>query len=39
MIGFITENERVKIEVNPRVVRQSGLKISAKLLEVARVTQ
>ena len=39
MIGFVTENERVKIEVNPRVLRQAGLKASAKLMEVARVTQ
>lgn len=37
MIGFVAENERVKIEVNPRVIRQAGLKVSAKLLEVARV--
>jgi preprotein translocase subunit Sec61beta len=39
MISFITEKERVKIEINPRVVRQSGLKVSAKLLEIARVVQ
>lgn len=37
MIGFVTENERVKIEVNQRSIRQAGLKVSAKLLEVARV--
>lgn len=39
MIGFVTENERVKIEVNQRNVRQAGLKVSAKLLEVARIIQ
>lgn len=39
MIGFITERGRVKIEVNPLVLRQAGLKVSAKLLEVARITQ
>lgn len=37
MIGFVTENERVKIEVNQQNIRQAGLKVSAKLLEVARV--
>ncbi len=37
MIGFVTENERVKVEVNLRNVNQAGLKVSAKLLEVARV--
>lgn len=37
MIGFVTENERVKVEINQRNVRQAGLKVSAKLLEVARV--
>lgn len=37
MIGFVTENERVKVEVNQRSVRLAGLKVSAKLLEIARV--
>lgn len=37
MIGFVTENERVKIEVNQKSVRLAGLKVSAKLLEIARV--
>ncbi len=37
MVGFVTEEGRVKIEVNPRLVTQSGLRISAKLLEVARI--
>jgi hypothetical protein len=39
MISFFTEKERVKIEVNQRTIRQSGLKVSAKLLEIARVVQ
>lgn len=39
MISFVTENDRVKIEVSQRAVRQAGLKVSAKLLEVARVIQ
>lgn len=39
MISFITERDRVKIEINQRTVRQAGLKVSAKLLEIARVVQ
>ena len=39
MISFTTEKERVKIEINQRTVRQAGLKVSAKLLEIARVVQ
>ena len=39
MVGFITEKDRVKIEINQRAVRQAGLKISAKMLEIARVVQ
>lgn len=37
VIGFITENDRIKLEINSRAARQYGLKISAKLLEVAKV--
>lgn len=37
VISFVTENNRVKIEINQRAARQAGLKISAKLLEVAKV--
>ena len=37
MIGFIIEKGRVKIEINLRVVNKAGLKISAKLLEVAKI--
>lgn len=37
MIGFRTEGGRVRIEVNPAAAAAAGLKVSAKLLEVARV--
>ncbi len=37
MIGFLTEGGRVKIEVNPGTAAAAGLRMSAKLLEVARV--
>ncbi len=37
MIGFLTEGGRVRIEVNPGAAAAAGLKVSAKLLEVARV--
>lgn len=37
MIGFLTEGGRVRIEVNPGTAAAAGLKVSAKLLEVARV--
>lgn len=37
MIGFIMVDGRVKIEVNLRAVNKAGLKISAKLLEIARI--
>lgn len=36
MIGFATEDDRVKIEISQSSVRQAGLKVSAKLLEIAR---
>lgn len=39
VVGFVTEDGRVKIEVNLRAARQSSLNISAKLLEVAKVIQ
>jgi hypothetical protein len=39
MIGFVTEGGRVKLEINLRAIRQTGLKVSAKLLEVARVVE
>jgi hypothetical protein len=37
MIGFFIEEGRVKIEVNLNIIKKAGLKISAKLLEVARI--
>ncbi len=37
MIGFLTEEGRVRIEVNPAAAAAAGLRMSAKLLEVARV--
>lgn len=37
IIGFINENNRIKVEINSRAARQAGLKISAKLLEISRV--
>lgn len=36
MIGFTTEDNRVKIEINQSSIRHAGLKVSAKLLEIAR---
>lgn len=36
VIGFVTEAGRVKIEINQRMASQARVKISAKLLEVAR---
>lgn len=37
MIGFRTEGGRVRIEVNPGAAAAAGLRMSAKLLEVARI--
>ncbi|MFZ2955730.1 MAG: YfiR family protein [Candidatus Ozemobacteraceae bacterium] len=37
MIGLFIENDRVGIEINMDRVRRAGLKISAKLLEIARI--
>jgi len=37
IIGFIIVNERVKIEINLIEAKRAGLKIGAKLLEVAKV--
>jgi hypothetical protein len=36
MINFVLENERVRFEVNHKAAEQAGLKISSKLLNVAR---
>ena len=35
IVGFVTKKSRVKIEINLEAAKQSNLKISAKLLEVA----
>jgi hypothetical protein len=37
MIGFFVKDDKVKIEINLNAVNKAGLKISAKLLEVARI--
>ncbi len=35
MIGFVNRNGKIKLQINLQSVRQAGLKISAKLLEIA----
>ena len=37
MINFIVEDGSVRFEINPRVASASGLRISSKLLELARI--
>ncbi len=37
MIGFITQDGKVKLEINLKVLKQSGLSVSAQLLEVANI--
>ncbi len=37
VIGFINKDGRIKLQINLEAVKQSGLKISAKLLEVAEI--
>lgn len=39
MIAFVLENRRVRFDVNRRAAEQAGLKISSKLLSVARVVE
>lgn len=39
VIGFVAEHNRIRIEINQRAARQAGLKISARLLEVARMVR
>ena len=36
MINFVLENNRVQFEVNRKAAEQAGLKISSKLLSVAK---
>ena len=35
MIGFVLEQEKVRLHINLRALKQSGLEISAKLIEVS----
>jgi len=35
MIGFVLDQEKVKLHINLKALKQSGLEISAKLIEVA----
>jgi YfiR/HmsC-like len=35
MIGFVSRNGKIKLQINLKSVKQTGLKISAKLLEIA----
>lgn len=37
MIGFVLEQEKVKLHINLKTLKQSGLSISAKLIEVSTV--
>ena len=37
MIGFVTENGRVRMEIGQGALRKAGLKVRAKLLEIAKV--
>jgi hypothetical protein len=35
MIGFVNKQGKIKLQINLKTIKQSGLKVSAKLLEVA----
>jgi hypothetical protein len=35
MIGFVNRDGRIKLQINPQSVKQTDLKVSAKLLEIA----
>ena len=39
MIGFVISASKVRLEINPGIVKRSGLKISARLLEVSRIIE
>ena len=39
MIGFVIKEGKIKLQINLKTIRQSGLKVSAKLLEVADVVK
>ena len=37
MINFITENNRIRFEINPEIVEQNRFKISSRLMRIARI--
>lgn len=37
MVGFVNRNDKIKIQINLKAFKQSGLNVSAKLLEVAEI--
>ena len=39
MIGFVNKEGKIKLQINLKTIQQSGLKVSAKLLEVADVVK
>jgi len=39
MIGFVNKEGKIKLQINLKTINQSGLKVSAKLLEVADVVK
>jgi YfiR/HmsC-like len=39
MIGFVNKDGKIKLQINQQSVKQTGLKISAKLLEIAELIQ
>ena len=39
MIGFVNKEGKIKLQINLKTIKQSGLKVSAKLLEVADVVK
>ncbi|MEI6333394.1 MAG: YfiR family protein [Methylococcaceae bacterium] len=39
MIGFVNKQDKIKLQINLKTITQSGLKVSAKLLEVADVVK
>lgn len=39
MISFVTDKDRVRVQINQRTAREAGVKLSAKLLEIAKVVQ
>ena len=39
MIGFVNRNGKIKLQINQQSVKQTGLKISAKLFEIAELTK